>query len=273
MLLQLPHTAIDQDSHVATLQETFEAVLIKHGFLKDGLDAYADEIARSSQEAALAAAARMREGTAAYLASKPPTQYPIQVNPSIYETIDGIAEHTSSVAASTSEVADTVGSHASDAGAWLAMQSRNAALRGAQLPTLESSSSFAPTDLPLSENDESVNGAQTLSTFASMFVATTWAVSSSASAVVTAAGQSFSALVGHEFGPEVQRVANGAGASIVGASRAVGNVSQVVNPTWYGKRGVLGALDVKDPQRADEVRRDERDMRAKAHAAEETARI
>lgn len=255
MLLRLPHTVVNEDSHLATLQETFEAVLIKHGLLKDGIDAYADEIARSSQESALALAARIRQGTAAYLASKPPTAYPVQVDRSVHEAVDRAAAHTRSAASSTRRVANNVGSHASNAGAWLAKQSGSPVA-----PQTEAA--FAPTDLPFSENDEAVS-AQSLSSIASTYVTTASSLSSSMGALAMAVGESISAFVGHEFGPDAQRVADGTGASLLGANNAVGNIGNAVNPTWLGKRGVLGALDVKDPERAEEVRQEGEDIQAK----------
>ena len=251
IILRLPLAVTDEDSHLATLQETLEAILIKHGLLKDGIDAYADEIARSSQEGALAASARMKASTAAYLAGRPPTDYPVHIDPSVYGAAESAAGYARSVAGVTGRAAATVSTGASAAGAWFAQRTRGPRPLAPRPP-----SPLVPTDLPLSENDEAVGGGPTLSALASTYVTTAYALSSSAGALAAAAGGSLSALIGHEFGADARRVADGVGGSLVGAGRAFGDVGKVMDPAWIGGRGVLGALDVRDPERAEEVKKE-----------------
>ncbi|EPQ30496.1 uncharacterized protein PFL1_02022 [Pseudozyma flocculosa PF-1] len=115
--LTLPAAVCAYKSPVQTGRDKMEQMLIKHGLLKDGFAAAADEIAKSAQQSGQQSADQIRGRTESYLASNPATAFPASFSSTTRRAASGAAAGTATAASYTHAASEAISDLAHSAGA------------------------------------------------------------------------------------------------------------------------------------------------------------
>jgi hypothetical protein len=230
--------------------------------LKSGIDAHADEFARAVHEGALAASTTLTEETARALANYPRTgeDVPVVVDPQLRDAVRASADAARRAQDATASVVHTAKQHASAGGAWAAQQGTS---EDSQIPTGAGSGS--------SQTLFSSSNKQTIRAAASTYTTTTIALTNSVDVLATAAGNAISASVSHFYGEDARALADDALTGARGAAGAVGDVGKLTSIGWWAGRGVRGAFAEGDPERAQGVEQEAREMERKVEVEEAAA--
>jgi hypothetical protein len=241
------------DNTIVELQNIFERILIRFGLLKSGISAFTDEITRSAEESSLNASTSITSYADIYVSSHPATSKPVKFGEDVHEIVASVKDKLSDAADTTGSAAEWVGGHVEEGGAWAA---QNAGGRPAIVRA-------GTTNTSLSEEKPA---SLTLRSAATEYVTLASALTSSASALTSAAGSTASRMIGHDFGPDAQKLSQNVFSGIAQVGQIVGDVGKATSVGWFAGHGAMGALDVKDPQVARQVRKEGRGMELKKEA-------
>ncbi|KAI0347419.1 hypothetical protein BDW22DRAFT_1351848 [Trametopsis cervina] len=193
-------------------QEQFEQLLIDHGLLKTGVLAVGDEISRSMNEDAHAAARTVKETTADFLNENPPTDSPLKYSETTHSITSAASSATSTLYDTAASISSTVSSAASSASAFLS----NRATGG-------------PPSEETRENAATMGGVYN-------------SIGSGVNVLKEAVTQSVGDVVEHQLGRETRTVGGNVAESIGNGTGALGQVAEVGTGAVLVSGGVKGAV-------------------------------